>query len=138
MEYILKKYNINFQVNFDKDIELKTNEMQLLQIMSVIITNAKDAFVENNTSEPKIVVTIYEENSLINISISNNAGAIDPLIKDKIFEPYYSTKNNSEGTGLGLYITKLIVETKLNSSILVRTDKEWTTFIIKLTNVLQN
>lgn len=138
LDHVLKKHHIALQTSFDSILQLKTNETQLLQIMSVIITNAKDAFKESGIEEPKIILKITQENSILNITISNKAGAIDPLIIDKIFEPYYSTKENSEGTGLGLYITKLIVETKLNSSISVNTDKEWTTFVIRLKDVLIN
>jgi len=132
MESVLKRENISFQTNFDKNILLKTNETQLLQIMSVIITNAKDAFMEKEIQNPEIVLKIFEEESLLHITISNNAGAIEPSVIDKIFDPYYSTKKNTEGTGLGLYITKLIVESKLNSTISVGTQGEWTTFTIRM------
>lgn len=138
MEFIVKKHNISLQIDFNKNVTLNTNKTQLLQIMSIIITNAKDAFIENNTQEPQIVLKIYEENSILNFTISNNAGTIDHSIEDKIFDPYFTTKKKTEGTGLGLYIAKLIVEERLNSSIFIQTDKEWTTFLIKLQGVLVN
>ena len=135
MEFMLKTNNILLEKDFDKNISLKTDETQFLQVISVLITNAKDAFIENDIKEPKILIKANKENNILNMTISNNAGAIDPIVKDKIFEPYFTTKNSSEATGLGLYITKLIIENKLKSSIVVETHNEWTSFIMKIKNI---
>ena len=138
MEFMLQTHNITLQKEFDKNIRIKTDETQFLQVISVIITNAKDAFIQNSTLNPKIIFKAYKEDNILTLSISNNAGEIDPLIKDKIFEPYFTTKNSSQGSGLGLHIVKLIIEDKLNSSISINTDKEWTSFVMKIKDVLIN
>ena len=135
MEFVLKTNHIILEKEFDETIRMNTDETQLLQIFYIIITNAKDAFVENSTEEPKIRIKAHKEKNNLSISISNNACEINPLIINKIFEPYFTTKNNSDGTGLGLYIIKLIIEDKLNSSIKVKTENGWTNFTMELKDI---
>ncbi|MBU0632922.1 ABC transporter substrate-binding protein [bacterium] len=94
------------------------NEFQ--QVMVVILNNAKDALVNNNIEAPVVRVTIKQTQKHNHIIVCDNGGGIDADIIDKIFEPYFTTKHKSQGTGLGLYISKIIIEESLKGELRVK------------------
>lgn len=96
----------------------------LLQAIVNILNNAKDALKMASNLREKLVFifTVKEDGEKIIITIKDNAGGIPEDIIDKIFEPYFTTKNNKEGTGIGLYITKTIVVKNLKGTIQVQND----------------
>ena len=85
-----------------------------------IFNNAKDALKENKIENPKITITLTKENDKSLIVITDNAGGISDEIIDSIFEPYFSTKEQGKGTGLGLYMSKITVEKSMNGKLTVR------------------
>jgi signal transduction histidine kinase len=87
------------------------------QVILSLISNAQDALVENETENPWIKITLSTKGSKGYVRISDNAGGIDEKIIDKIFEPYFSTKEKSGGTGLGLYISKMIIENNMQGEL---------------------
>lgn len=97
-----------------------------------IINNAKDALQEKDIENKKIIVEINEREDDIIISISDNAGGIDEAIKEKIFDPYFSTKEEKNGTGLGLYMTRMIIVEHMDSKIEVYNNHEGAVFNIIL------
>jgi len=92
---------------------------ELLQVLISILTNAKEALIQTNIANPKITVHVSENKTTISIKITDNAGGIDQKILDKVFDPYFSTKQKKDGTGLGLYMSKVIVEKHLFGEIRV-------------------
>ena len=124
------KVNINSKESLNK-IYLHKND--LTQVILNILNNAKDALVLNNISNPQITINFSQkESSFQIIEIEDNAGGINLNIIDKIFNPYFSTKEKKNGTGLGLYICKMIVEKYLNGQISVTNKRNGTSFIVKL------
>jgi len=101
-----------------------------------IVNNAKDALIEQNTKEKKIEIKIEEKNGDVTISITDNAGGIDTAIIDKIFDPYFSTKDEKNGTGIGLYMTRMIVIEHMNSKIQVHNNHEGAVFEITIKGAL--
>ena len=85
-----------------------------------ILNNAKDVLTERGTPEPTIEVGCYHRDGRNIITIRDNAGGIDEEIMDKIFDPYFTTKFKSQGTGVGLYMSKMIVEKNMRGRLLVR------------------
>jgi signal transduction histidine kinase len=81
-----------------------------MQVFLNIIKNATDALVERKIVEPRIIIKGYEADGYQVIEISDNAGGIPEDIIDKIFNPYFSTKGAAIGTGLGLYMSRTIIE----------------------------
>jgi len=106
------------------------NELQ--QSVVIILNNAIDAFEGSNVKNKEIRISTQKEENLIRIRICDNAGGIDEAILDKIFEPYFTTKHMSQGTGLGLYIAKLIVEESVMGSLSVKNEKSGACFTIEL------
>lgn len=97
-----------------------------------IINNSKDALIEKDVKDKYINISIEREEENILITISDNAGGIPENIIDKIFDPYFSTKNDKNGTGLGLYMTKIIIEDHLNAKFIVENSNDGASFKIYL------
>ncbi len=98
-------------------------ENELIQVLMNIFTNSKDALKELNTEEKYIFVNIKQNDINIEIEIYDNALGIDERIIDRVFEPYFTTKHKSQGTGIGLYMSKLLVDTHLKGEISVKNKK---------------
>ncbi|MFA9239177.1 MAG: ABC transporter substrate-binding protein [Candidatus Paceibacteria bacterium] len=101
-----------------QDINFSSFENELIQVLMNILINAKDA-LENKQSKLIIIKVKQHKNNII-ITIKDNAGGINEDIIDKIFEPYFTTKHQFNGTGIGLYMSKLISEKHLDGEIIVR------------------
>lgn len=98
-----------------EDIKLKTFENELIQVFINIMNNAKDAL---QTCEEKLLfIDAYENNQKIIIEIKDNAGGISKENINRIFEPYFTTKHKSQGTGIGLYMVKEILTRHMNGHI---------------------
>ena len=109
--------SISIIKSFNTNKKIETYSRELIQVFLNILKNAKEALVENTKENRKIEISVYELDDSIKISIKDNAGGIDKSIEDKIFNPYFSTKDEKNGTGLGLYMSKTIIEKHLKGSI---------------------
>jgi len=112
--------------------QILTYPNELMQVFLNILKNSSDAFVENETVAPQIVIKGYEEHPYQIIEIIDNAGGITEDVIDKIFDPYFSTKGPGIGTGLGLYMSKMIVEEHCLGQLMVRNEDDGACFTIKL------
>lgn len=101
-----------------------TYKDELVQAMINIITNAKEALLECNVKKPKIDIVCYDDKKNIFIEIYDNAKGIEEQNLSKLFTPYFSTKTSKNGTGLGLYMTKTIIEESLDGEISVKNLQE--------------
>jgi len=82
-----------------------------------------------------ITNTIYEKEDMIVIEICDNAGGVPPEIQEKIFQPYFSTKDEKNGTGLGLYISEIIVQKHLKGILRVYNNDCGACFVIELPKI---
>jgi signal transduction histidine kinase len=123
--------NIKLNINDPKNIQIYGIKNELIQVIINLIINAKDALVENSITDAKIDINIYENENNICIDVCDNALGISKDIINEIFNPYFTTKNE-KGTGIGLYLSKTIIEEHYNGKILVQSDKNGTTFTILL------
>ena len=97
-----------------------------------IINNAKDALMQRDREDKNIDIAIQELGDEVLICIEDNAGGIKGEIIGRIFDPYFSTKSSKNGTGLGLYMTKMIIEKKMDAKIIVANKKDGACFKIYL------
>jgi len=116
------------------DINVEVHEGELVQALLVFLGNAKDVLIDNAVQNPEIAVgcSASFEEGFVEVSICDNGGGVPEELTRKIFEPYFTTKSAKNGTGLGLYIAKTIVEKHQGGSIGMRNVKNGACFWIKL------
>ena len=117
---------------FEEESLINGDETKFSQVLLNIINNAKDIFISRNINHKKLTIKTYKENNHIMISIEDNAGGIDKNIINKIFDIYFTTKHQSQGTGLGLYISYEIIQKYFNGKLYVENSDSGAKFIIEL------
>ena len=115
-KYILEKENIKLNFIIEKDLKIYGFYNELSHVILNMISNSKDA-LKNKDGKKAIKIVIKEYKDHARINICDNAGGIDKTILPQIFEPYYTTKYKSAGTGIGLYMSKQIIETHMDGNI---------------------
>jgi C4-dicarboxylate-specific signal transduction histidine kinase len=108
---------INKTQNSDAQIYSYRNE--LMQVIMILLNNSRDAVVSNNIEDPKVIISFTQNDKELTISIQDNGGGIDEAIMDRIFEPYFTTKFKSDGTGVGLYMSKMIIEDSIGGKLIL-------------------
>lgn len=131
LKFSLDKHSINIILDLKENFNFKCNENEIVQIFINIINNAKDAFVNNNKKNREIFIKSFITDNKKVITIQNNAGQIPKDVIDKIFNPYFSTKDMKEASGIGLYICKFIIES-YNGKILVENIDDGVIFKIEI------
>ncbi len=125
--------NIQVKVDVLQDSEIMGYPNELSQVILNLLSNARDALKKNKTSERWIGITAGEcVQEYICIVIEDNGGGIPINIANQIFEPYFTTKENMKGTGIGLYMSKMIVEKHMNGKIELEHVDGGVKFIVKI------
>ncbi len=127
----LIKYTIN--VNIDGDTSIKVNIIpnEFKHVLLNLVNNAKDVFIEKNIKDGNITLSVIEEDDCIIVGVEDNGGGIPESIFDKIFEANFTTKGIDRGTGIGLHISKMILE-KIETTIDVENINLGAKFRIKI------
>ncbi|MDX9901028.1 MAG: HAMP domain-containing sensor histidine kinase [Aliarcobacter sp.] len=126
-------HNIKLEKDFKEEkIDVFGFPNEFSQVILNIISNAKDALIGNKIENPMIKIETKVEDDYAYISIKDNALGIKDEIIHKIFEPYFTTKDEVQGTGIGLYMSKIIIEKNMNGKIYLENTNEGANFIIKL------
>lgn len=102
------------------------------QALINILMNARDAFRERGILQPRIAVTIAQVGKASVVTISDNAGGIPTDVIGRVFEPYFTTKGPDHGTGIGLFMSKTIIEKNMGGSLTVRNTVEGAEFRIEV------
>ncbi len=127
----LEDYSIALELPKKTDIKISTHTNQFVQILINLINNAKDAIKEQNISNGVIRITALTQNNEVIVGVCDNGGGIDPSIKDKIGQPYITTKSKN-GTGLGLYMSIMIVTKHLGGRLYWESNNVGSCFYIAL------
>jgi signal transduction histidine kinase len=135
----IRKNDINIVLSIPhNEIKLVSFPNELVQVLLNIIANAKDAMILNEIKKRYLFITIKEENKKVFIELKDNAGGIKEDILPKVFEPYFTTKHKSKGTGIGLYMAYKLITESMNGDIDVENtsylyeDKEFTGALFKI------
>jgi len=110
VEASISNQNIILIQELGCDISLYTYPNEVKQVVLNLLKNAEDALLEHKIKNPYIKIRSYTEDNHVILEISDNAGGIPTDIIENIFDPYFSTKTQKDGTGLGLYMSKTIIE----------------------------
>lgn len=125
-----KNINIKTKYRFNNEIFSYTSEIQ--QVILIILKNAEDILMENNIENKLIKINTFRKKEFAIIQIKDNAGGISTDIINKIFDPYFSTKKAKDGTGIGLYMSKIIIDEHCMGNLSVKNSKKGAIFQIKL------
>ncbi len=101
------------------DYELYSIENELVQVFINLLNNAKDILITKENQQRLIFIKTYKKDNSFYIEIKDNGGGIKETIIERIFEPYFTTKHQSQGTGIGLYMSQEIVKNHLAGSLVV-------------------
>ncbi|QKF83533.1 sensor histidine kinase [Halarcobacter ebronensis] len=116
---LLESKQIECKFEIEKDFRVIGVKKEFVQAILVILNNAKDVLVDNNIEKPKINIFIGEVDNKAYLEISDNGGGIPSELFEKIFDPYFTTKPHSQGTGHGLCMAKMIVEKSMHGKLKV-------------------
>ena len=113
----LQSNGILLNIYSNKDITFSCLKNELSQVLVNLIANAMDAILLKNIKNGEITISTEEKDGNVFIIVDDNAGGIDENILEKIFEPYFTTKENDKGTGIGLYMSKIIIEQHMKGKL---------------------
>jgi len=131
LDKIIKAEMINIRVDVE-DSQVLGIANELTQVIINLIKNSKDAFCSNSILIREINIRTKEKGNFAIIEFEDNAGGIQKEYQERIFEPYFTTKHKSSGTGLGLFMSKMICEQGLDGYLDLTSRKSSTTFSIKI------
>jgi len=132
LSFMFKIDDIDFKVVTTNDALLTLHVNEVVQVLINIIKNARDAMVEKNILNRKILVTNDYKDGIASIEIEDNAKGIPEEIIGRIFDPYFSTKQSKNGTGLGLYMSRKIIQQYCLGTISAKNTQEGVIFKIEL------
>jgi len=129
--HIGKSFGISIVNECSETSHAKIPRNEMIQVIINLIKNAQDVLVHRDIANRKITIRDFVINNNIILEIADNAGGIDQKIADKIFDPYFTTKED-EGTGLGLYMSRRIVEEHMNGTLQAYNSDEGAVFSISI------
>ena len=127
--------NIKISLEGNCTEAVKVYSRELLQVFLNILKNANEALVENRDKNRFITIVISKNKNVVLTTIFNNGGTIPDDVLPNIFDPYFSTKDEQTGTGLGLYMSETIIEKHMNGKLIVENKNDGVCFTIILPNI---
>lgn len=131
-EASLKNSKIQYSIEVSEDKEIEGYPSEYAQVVLNLLMNAKDALIERDIKSPTITLHVKVEEGCSLVSVKDNGGGIEERVSEQLFDPYVSTKEASSGTGLGLYMSKMIIEENMHGTLWVQSDDTGATFFIKV------
>ncbi len=132
IEATIKNREINIEIESIDEVFVDGYANEYAQVILNILSNAKDALIQREIKDAKIKIKIYRHNNKAILEVEDNAGGIKEDILDKIFDPYFTTKEKSNGTGLGLYMSKMIIEKSMGGKLSVKNTQKGALFRIEI------
>ena len=132
LEATLKYHKISISLNLQENIQIYSIKNELFQVLINIINNAKDILLSREIKEKQISINLHSENNFAYIEIEDNAGGVPVDIIPKIFDLYFTTKVGNKGTGIGLYMSKEMINNKMDGELTVTNTASGARFTIKL------
>jgi len=128
----LVKMGITYHVEIPKNLKMFGHQNEFTQVLFNLIKNAKDAFAQRDVDSPLIRIEAQCTPTSTKISVFDNAGGIEETIRERIFDPYFTTKEEGKGTGIGLYMSKIIIEKHMQGTLRHEPAPNGSVFIIDI------
>lgn len=122
--------NIKIIKNLNSISPINTYKSEVTQVILSLLQNAEDVLIEKQIVNPFIKIKTFEDKKYLYLQVIDNGGGIPENILDKIFDPYFSTKHEKNGTGLGLYFAKSIIENNCNALLTAKSNGQEAVFTI--------
>ena len=132
MRPILQKSGITLHFTPSDNTYIKGYMNEYIQVVISILTNAKDILIQRDIPNPTVTMSLTNRQGKVTLTISDNAGGIEEKHIQRIFDPYFTTKHKSMGTGLGLYLSKMIIEKNMGGILSVENRSEGAAFHITM------
>jgi PAS domain S-box-containing protein len=133
IEGSFREQRIMIAADAPDDIFIHGYPNEYSQVILNILVNARDAFVDRPSDLPRVVrIRLFRENNRAVLTITDNAGGIPEEILEKIFDPYFTTKGPDKGTGVGLFMSKTIIEKSMNGELSARNSGDGAEFRIEV------
>ncbi len=132
VESSLSFHHVKVEFNVLDDLEILGHKNEYSQVILNILNNAKNILLEKRVKNPLINIEIKEGDNFAIVKISDNGGGIPEEFLDKIFEPYFTTRHKTQGTGIGLYMSKNIIEKNMQGYLNVKNVDDGACFTIKV------
>ena len=132
IESILERHSVQVHSEFCELKPLVTYPSELQQVLLNLLKNAQEALEDNEPGHRHLTLRLYSDQGAQVLEVQDNAGGIPSEIVEKIFHPYFTTKGKLNGTGLGLYMSKMIIEDHLNGKLTVENRDQGACFSIRL------
>lgn len=132
IEANFRERHIRIDIAATENMEIKGFPNEYAQVLLNILMNASDILVERKTAKPRVKVRAWMEGKRSVVTVTDNAGGIREEIMDKIFDLYFTTKENDLGTGIGLFMSKTIIEKNMGGHLTVRNTKDGAEFRIEV------
>jgi len=133
VEPSLKNLDIDIEIVEKDEADINGYANEYSQVLLNILLNCKDAFEEGGTGKQRIItITIFKENNRSVLTVSDTAGGIPENLIDKVFDPYFTTKSQDKGTGIGLFMAKTIIEKNMDGRLSVRNTADGAEFRIEV------
>ena len=128
----IKNYSITLNIKIKCNCEIYGYKREFAQVLLNLMSNAKDALIQRKVENPRIDLEVDYENAYSIVTIKDNAGGVEDEYMDLIFEPYFTTKESLKGTGLGLYMSKMIIEKNMGGELSVENSSDGAIFRVKI------
>jgi len=131
-EASLKYSHITCTLHSETPHYARVSRNELVQILMNLIKNSRDAMAERGVREGQIDITVDNGGSMVQVIVEDNAGGIPEELLERIFEPYFTTKSHAKGTGLGLYMSRSIIEESMGGTLHAENGEKGARFIVTL------
>ncbi|HTP66480.1 MAG TPA: PAS domain S-box protein, partial [Geobacteraceae bacterium] len=127
-----RHHNISTELDVDPQLMVNGYPKEFIQVLLIILTNARDVFGERNTAQPRLVIRTFTEGNRTVVTVADNAGGIPENIIGNVFDLYFTTKKADGGSGIGLYMAKSIIEKRMKGTLSVTNTEQGAQFRIEI------
>jgi C4-dicarboxylate-specific signal transduction histidine kinase len=132
LDGVFKNHSIELEIVCDDSIFLYGIPGEFYQVILNLLANAKDALLDSKQAHPYVLLRACRAGRRIHIDVEDNGGGVAPEILNKVFEPYFTTKEEGKGSGIGLYMSKMIVENNMHGRLNVANTAEGACFTLDI------